>query len=96
MGAGRGVRVDARLVAREVRCERDQCAMNAHCLDPVSSSVLFNLFCFVLCVCFVPCIFCVFLCCWFFLFFLFVFFLLYFYCIFYCSTKKFQTSSNAV
>ena len=25
-------------------------------------TVLFNLFCFVLCVCFVPCIFCVFLC----------------------------------
>ena len=49
-------------------------------------TVLFNLFCFVLCVCFVPCIFCVFLCIsllLFFFFFVFCFlFLLYFYCIF--------------
>ena len=51
-------------------------------------TVLFNLFCFVLCVCFVPCIFCVFLCCWFFCcwFFVFVFvfsciFIVFFYCI---------------
>ena len=50
-------------------------------------TVLFNLFCFVLCVCFVPCIFCVFLCIsfsffFFLLFFFFLFFfLLYFYCI---------------
>ena len=50
-------------------------------------TVLFNLFCFVLCVCFVPCIFCVFLCIsllllFFFFFFFFFFslvFLLYFF-----------------
>ena len=48
-------------------------------------TVLFNLFCFVLCVCFVPCIFCVFLCIsllfFFFFFFFFFFLVLYFYCI---------------
>ena len=46
-------------------------------------TVLFNLFCFVLCVCFVPCIFlCISLLLVFFFFFFFVCFLLYFYCIF--------------
>ena len=49
-------------------------------------TVLFNLFCFVLCVCFVPCIFCVFLCIslllvFLLLFFFFFFLVLYFYCI---------------
>ena len=49
-------------------------------------TVLFNLFCFVLCVCFVPCIFCVFLCIslllvffFFFFFFFSLVFLLYFF-----------------
>ena len=26
-----------RAVAREIQCERDQCTLNAHCLEPVSN-----------------------------------------------------------